>query len=306
MKKFISILCALVLVLAVATGCERSKNGTNRGKITVLIKSKMEAFIQNNPAEIIALIKTNFDILAESNLEEIQGNAGEINSELFDEIVALGEKALPFLERITNWTDEEISWYPGLEFEHRLLAVHAIYAIKPEKYDILSLSPNGEYTAQVAVASFAMFYNHGQNFNIVQIVKNATGEIVCEADMTNVVGYGGIYDAAISWSADNKFAVIECSGRRWGSAIAINVQTKDCARLPGEEEMIAYVFPGENYGSLISVPRFWFEVDSWENKSVVKISYILGEITNNREFSGWYTYDLNQGKILEIDYCFIV
>ena len=280
MKKLISILCALLLILTVAAGCSRGKS----------------------EEQIKAIIKSNLDILAQDNPYEIIEKTSDINSELFDEIVALGEDALPFLELIADRGSGEISWFPDVEFEHRLWAVYAIYAIKPENYDMFSPSPDGEYTARLKVESFRSFYNYGQNFNVAQIINNATGEIVCEADMNDMVNHSAIFHPKILWSPNSDFAIIECNGQRWGNAIAINVQTKDVLVLPDEEAIINHVFPGENYELILSVPRFWFWFDSWKSDEIVKISYNVGVIMDNQDLKGWYTYDLTQRKILDIEY----
>ena len=86
--------------------------------------------------------------------------------------------------------------------------------------------------------------------------------------------------------------------------MALDIQAKKYIHLPGAEEAIKHAFPGEDANTLLLVPRFGFSFDKWESDTVVKISYNVREIADEKNFSGWYTYDLVQGKVLQMEHSF--
>ena len=83
--------------------------------------------------------------------------------------------------------------------------------------------------------------------------------------------------------------------------MAIDVQSKSYILLPFMEELIDYVFSEEEDKPEILVPRSWFKFDGWESENVVKITYNVGYDVNNKNFEDFYTYDLIQKKIVDLE-----
>ncbi len=309
MKKVLIFSFVLFFILAVFTGCDNVdiKNytlppTTSESVIEMPTTTLLEP--ENLPNNnIAALIKYNLEALTQNDPIKILDETGFLDIELFNEIVALGEDALPYLLMLTDKSYEEISWFSNIEFEHRIWAVHAIYAIKPETYDLFFPSPDNKYTARVIVDSFRSFFNHGRSFNDIYIIENSTNKIVYKTDMKNDFTVGVFYPD-VSWSADNRFAVINCCGRRSGNTMAIDMKSKYNIYLPGAKEMINHVFPGEDADDLLITPRTWISPESWETEKIIKIEFIIMVIKDGKDFSGWYTYDLTQKKILKIEFSF--
>ncbi|MGL5434025.1 MAG: hypothetical protein ACRDBO_01325 [Lachnospiraceae bacterium] len=245
------------------------------------------------------LIKSNLDALAEKYPQAIFEETGTLEYNELYGIVALGEKALPFLGLIAD-ISENISWYPDIKIEQRLWAVQAIYAINPEIYDLSFISPDGKYTIKLPVESFESFFNYGRSYNDVQIIENFTNKIVYTTTMNKAFNIGGLFSPKLNWSTNSKFAIIDCCGRRSGSVMAIDIQAKDYICLPGKEDAINYAFPGEDIDSILTVPRCWFSFNSWVSDEIVKIEFYVSIINEDEELSGWYTYDLNQRKIIQL------
>ena len=258
--------------------------------------------------EMKALILSHLDILAENEPDQLLDKGETIHNALFDEIVALGKDALPFLELIADRSYAGISGYedPNGMYYQRKWAVHAIYEIKPEVYDLSFPSLDGRYTARIKVESFHSIFNYGPTFNDIQIVENSVNEVIHATKMENNVNFYGCFYTNLNWSADSRYAVIDCEGQRSGSVMAIDTYSKCDIHLPGAEEAVNHVFPGEDIYYFLVVPRVWFYFENWETDETVKIKYYIGVTENNgeKDFYGWYTYDLTKREIVEFEYSF--
>jgi len=303
MKKASIFLCVLCFVSILFTGCNSAEKKDGDEASPQTTESTTEDSTENNT---ITIIRHNLDILAENDPNELMSETGIINNNLFDEIVAFGEEALPFLESITDRSNTSVDGYedPGAKIEQRMWAVYVIYTIIPETYDLFFVSPDDKYTVRIIVDSLESFFNHGPSYNNIKVTKNVENELAYETKMEYDDNMGGIFSPDVNWSADSRFAVVDCTGRRSGSAMVLDMQEKSDINLPGVEEAINHAFPGKDVDSLLLTPRFWFSFEAWESDTVVKISYHVGEIADGKNFSGWYTYDLVQRKVLQMEHSF--
>lgn len=313
MKKIYVLLIAVFILSIIVCSCAKDKAEANNTATftSAATQDPTSDAIQTSiptttptvtptPNDIKLQVKAYLEKLAENNPEELSIEIDTTKSSEFNQIVALGEDALPYLEIIADRSNENVNWFPKIEFEHRLWAVHAIYAINPEVYDLSFLSPDGKYTARLIVNSLSSFYNHGISFNDVHIVENSTNKIIYTTEMNNSYHLGGLFFPEANWSADSKFVIIDCCGRRSGTVMAIDIIAKNYICLPAADEAINRVYPGEDAESLISVPRLWFNFESWETEEIVKIDFTVSVINKEDEgFSGWYTFDLVKETIKE-------
>jgi hypothetical protein len=306
-KNALEVSFAMLFVFVFVAGC--SFNGPQDEASSIITDLSPTS---SKDEKMIELIKSHLDILAENDSVYYLDGIDTINSNLFNEIVAFGEDALPFLEWITDRSNKSAGDYrnvsgyedPNAKIGQRIWAVHAIYAIKPEVYDLSYPSPDGKYTAKLIVDWLGSFFNHGRSFNSIQIIERPANKMIYATEMSHVVGIGGLISPDVNWSADSRFAVIDCCGRRSGSVMAIDIESKNYICLPGAEEMINYAYPEEDADSILLVPRFWFHFEGWESEESVKIGFDVGIIEEDGDFMGWYTYDLAERKTLHTEYSF--
>lgn len=287
MKKTVCLVLAVVLVLALAGGCG--------GRAA-------------SEAEIRSVLKENLNILAQRNPDSDSFEAETLEDSAFEEIVGLGDGALPFLQMITQRREAEAEVWLGVLPGHAAgyAAVLAEYAIDPSIYDLSFPSPDGRYTAAVMVDSFISFYNHGASYNDIFIADNASGEYVCRTEAKQTFFTGGLFDVKVNWSADSRFAVISCPGRRSGSTMAVDVQEKMFFCLPEAQDAVDYVYPGSDAKTLIQPARYWFDFEKWESEHVAVITFLVSVIDDGRgDFSGRYTYNIMTKEILDFEYDFL-
>jgi len=255
---------------------------------------------------IVTLIKLKLDILAQNEPAEHHNDKSIIDNDTFKEIVALGEEALGTLELIADRSYTQIKGYEKSSDKkrQRLWAVHAIYEINPEKYDLFFPSQNDKYTVRLLADSFDSIFNHGVRYNDVWIIENATNKVIYKTDLSKAFTLGGLFYLEVAWSSDNRYAVIECQGRRSGSVMVVDLNKKSDIYLPCVEEVIDHVFPGKDVDSVIVAMRSWFTFESWESNNVVKISFSVGMLEEEKMLFGFYTYDFEKRKILNLEYDF--
>jgi len=303
MKKIFALLITILFIASCAKSGDVATSDEPAETMT-------EATAAYNKIE--TLIRKNLDLLAKDEPDAYDLEPGTIDNKFFNEIVAFGEDALPLLKLIANRDYYELEGYeePNEKREQRWWAVQAIYAIKPDIYDLIFPSSDKKYTAKVKVNSFNSIFNHGISFNDIHIIEYATNKIIYKTDMSKTFHIGGLFWPAAIWSSDNRFVVIECCGRRSGTVMAIDMLLKKDIILPEAKEAMEIVFKNEKIKPEINVPRYWFSFDKWESEKIVKIKYGVGEIFNgeydvdNKNFHGWYTYDLVKKEIVNFDYTF--
>jgi len=163
MRNISKLLCALLCLVICAAGCSLGNDGGETTAATTAESTAATTTATTTAATtaddgIPALLKTNLDALAEKDPDELLRAQDKTARQPFDAIVALGEKALPYLEALADAEADDPSWFPDISIAQRVWALNAIYAIKPETYDLIFPSPDGKYSVRLLVASFASYY----------------------------------------------------------------------------------------------------------------------------------------------------
>jgi len=283
-------------------------DNSSDNKVVLTDSAASETTLEISPEdEMIESIKVNLDILAKNDPDDLVEENGIIDDVLFDEIVAYGEDALPFLKEIADRSVTDIKGYedPNEKIEQRRWAVHAIYKTDPDFYDIIVPSPNGKYSLKIPVDSFWGVFNRGQDYKDITLIEISSNKIILSSEMKNYFEEGVLYPK-VNWSEDSRFVVIDCSGRHCGEVQAIDVQAMRNLFLPGIYDILEYIFPTEEMRPLDPAIRFWFEFKDWESERIAKIDFVGITVKDRTDISGWYTYDLLEEKILDLDYEFDV
>jgi len=132
-------------------------------------------------------------------------------------------------------------------------------------------------------------------------METASSKILFTADMSKAATLGGLFLPTVNWSADSRFALIDCNGRRSGSVMALDMQKRSDFCLPETDETLGHFFPDEDAAKLIQVPRSWFTFDSWESNTLVWIHFDIGMLEDYKTFSDRYCYDLAQRKVVKYE-----
>ena len=222
----------------------------------------------------------------------------------FAEIVAFGETALPYLENAfrvggDNWTDSDYYYLYGV------IACAAAYAIKPELYDIMSVSPNGKYMLKAPAYSFIGIYGTGSagvEYNIIHLIDRATGSTIWSGDV-NASGFPSWPRVMMYWTSDSRYAAIAHYYYRLNGAVdVLDVKTLEYIAMPGSNELKELVTAEDKaFFDFIYEGFEWYTFLGWETDEQIRINYRFVD-QELFDFENWYTYDLASKEIVGFHY----
>jgi hypothetical protein len=207
----------------------------------------------------------------------------DAHPDAFAEIVALGEAALPYLEGIGSG---------GLR---RVIARAAIYAINPEPYDLISMSPDGKHTIKSTVLSFTAFgitYD-GVIYDPALLIDNTTGEVIWRDEYSS-------YGYHVNWSPDSQYAAITFPTRRTCRVSILDTQTLEYITPPHFSELYdvidVYALLSEYYW------QEYFYFSEWVTDNKAKIGFpVRDKCINSFEITEcWYVFDLTTRNIIDV------
>ena len=310
MKTRIFLITALIISAAIFTSCASGAANPSEVSDSPAIVTESEPIESDSSADdtgtaedydIKELIDRNLDIIISdtkaylSEKEFIEAHPDE-----FDNIVALGEDALPYLDEIGDGIDT-ISGDGSLKEKYRcIVAMAAAYRIKPELYDFVSPSPDGSYSIKASDCIFFSLLDGASEarYGKVSVIDNVTDAVI--ADFNN---YGNV-DAV--WSADSRYAAISLLVNDAGTLKIFDTAGRKFLSLPLDEIVNFFEndqpFPTE-------IHYYYFEYESlfflgWEADDQLKVGIRLdaGESYDPDSITGWYIYDLTERKITDYSY----
>ncbi|MCI8388618.1 MAG: hypothetical protein HFE63_09160 [Clostridiales bacterium] len=255
------------------------------------IKAENEARVQELAR--IALIDKKLDIIV-SDLNAITVNEYiEAHQAAFDEIVALGEDALPYLESIAK----EIGvcgWY-SIGMCRAYIATAAIYAIKPETYETEYPSPDGKYTFKgnfsIGDADCSKYNNYtGIPYKSISIIENETGE-----EYKDFVG--NFSNISVEWSPDSKYVAFTTGNAVDYSNVFVFDMEHGKTNYMSFEKITKYVEVLTS--QKINNDMYWLSLDEWLPNDEVRISikFCIDGDTSGEPVNGWYIYNLATKRV---------
>ena len=248
------------------------------------IKAKTPIEVNLTEEEIKAVIDENLNILMTAGeCFPEQSYIGD-HPDAFENIVSLGEAALPYLNKV------------GFE-RHCYIAIAAAYVINPMTYDIISTSPDGNYILQASVSTFFDMWNiAGITYDFLSIVEAKTGSIITSTKGQHIIMLN-VREG--NWSSDNMHAVVkEGDAKYFSGEILINISDKSFVHTLDNLYIINKM--KETYGDSFSYNRYHEEFMEWISTEQVKISFTIN--TDNEFISGWYIYDFIKDEIVDYAY----
>ena len=253
-------------------------------------------------AEIKAVINENLDIL----LTDSDGYYSvkefiDVYPEAFENIVALGEAALPYLEKI----GDQYQYIGGDTSGNNrcFLAKAAEYVIKPDLYDIVFPSPDEKYSIITARKDYSILADVFQDYDNIRLLNCLTGlteEIFDRSDIC-------IRNIYVEWSSDSQYAAISFGFTGYSRDIIVaDVKNKKFHILPSIDE-IKRIISDENlsvdYDYLESSYKYIFFLDDWldSEEDYIQITFTFTNPNFSEAIIGQYLYDLAENKILSID-----
>ncbi len=256
--------------------------------------------------EIRKIIDENLAIFSLSDISFFDQTEAEYIAqypEAFSRIVALGKDALPYLQEI----GEEYLRGVAETYPRWLIAKAAEYKIKPESYDRLFPSPDGRYAIQLSVASFVGLMDPFRDidYNVCMVACDSQSVIY---EMNGIFNFPTAMhkEPRITWSDDSKYVAIEQGYRHdYAETLIYNTTDAEAVRLPDREEIerlfggpLSYIDP-ESEG-LFDRVHFHFEGFQADG---VRIYIELSAYNGGGITAGYYTYDLCEQSISEIEFC---
>ncbi len=217
----------------------------------------------------------------------------EADPDAFMKIVALGERALPYLESIASGADEGFRPY---------IAMAAMYVISPELYDREFVSPDGRYTLRAEVYSFYQTIVPYDNICYrLRLVDNTTGETVA-APYDSFV-FADSIDNNISWSPDSKYVSVTQSYRHSYTTTGLfDTVRAEYIQLPHAEQVediigkpLSLTADGGEYDRVHFRPTGW-----GDDRIYIRVS--LGNSDGETIDAGWYLYDISDKNIDYIEH----
>ncbi|MCI8388377.1 MAG: hypothetical protein HFE63_07955 [Clostridiales bacterium] len=283
----------------------QTDSNENSTAVSTTDEQNMQTDIQNaelSQEEIIEIIDRNLDIIIE-NIDYSYTEQDYINAHLdaFDNIVALGEIALPYLNEIGN--GYKSIGEDTFENNRCFIAKAAEYAIKPDIYDIMSLSPDDQYAVKATVHSFANLVDPfaGIDYNACVVDMQTNNVLITASDMTFNFSYN---NPSVEWSDNSQYAIIQQGYRHYYSNVYLfDVKNSNFICLPGQteiEEILKQKLIGYDKvnGTELSFVHFYF--DEWLDDNQIKITIYLSNNSGYYLDIGCYIYDLDDGKIVSL------
>lgn len=252
--------------------------------------------------EIAAIVDENLDILmTDSDGYYSEKEFISAHPDAFDNIIALGNAALPYLKEIGkryNFIGEDTS-----DNSRCFMAKAAEYVIDPDIYDRVFPSPNGQYKIIATVNSFFDLTDpfQGIKYNL-NMIKSETNEVLAIADRPYQLYSDLFADANIQWSPDGRYASLKDSYRNMYTYIYIfDAVNSAFYSLPRESEIEATIGKKLEYtdGNGRFLDRLHCLIEKWEATDV-KVRIVLSDSSSEGAVVGWYLYDLEKQCIAEI------
>ncbi len=253
-------------------------------------------------ADIVSIIDQNLDIIMEGSDDFIE-EQDYVNArpEAFENIVALGEDALPYLEKLTG----NIGLYDtSIENKRHIIAAYLSYLIKPELYDISYPSPDGKYEIRAVVESFFTLYDPFTGVSyMLHLVDNSDGSVIATASgaysLANASG-----ESLISWSLDSKYAMFEDSYRHmYTNIILFDTTNSSCHTLYDEGGLETFAKRDFSYTSPDGTvwDRVHCNFAEWGEDSL-KITLSLASAAGGRLTFGSYVYEIPTKHAQRLEY----
>lgn len=253
--------------------------------------------------EIKAVINENLDILMLDSDEFYSEKAFiDAHPNAFENIILLGEAALPYLKEIGNgynFIGEDTS-----ENNRCYIAKAAEYVIKPDIYDSVFPSLDGQYAIKTTVNSFFYLADPFRDIKYnLKMIKTENNEVLLTTNEAYCLYSDPFADANIQWSPDSKYAFFKDEYRHMYTYIHIFDTTNSVFyTLPKERELEEILGTKLEYtdesGRLLDNLHCYIE--KWENNNV-KVRIVLSDSAIEGETIGWYLYDLENRNIVNIE-----
>ena len=309
------ILAALIGVAFVLSGCVTPVNGAGDGSATdtsettyhttpteseVTRTTAAQSATDTEPPPVRDETADFIDALLDSMLDgindahEFAGKIGWTDSrpDEFNSIVALGEAALPYLEKITKNTEFS-------NYFRSMTATFARHAIKPELFDIVFPSRDGKYEVRASISYFSIigYSAGGDMYNDIRLIDLKNGEVMVSLDK----GFVNIY---AEWSPDGRYAAVSYSVGLYGTIATTTVVFDTlygiCIKLPGEKEVRSILCDKFDHREGFLFPHFYFK--GWEKTDVIQIQVDMDYEWNVHAINGWYWYDLSKREIIDMGF----
>ena len=183
------------------------------------------------------------------------------------------------------------------------MARAAAYAIKPELYDQVFPSPDGNYVLKATVKSFFTLIDPfaGVSYKLSVVDKN--NSILIHEDggysITDLTG-----NECLEWSPDSRYVFLKQSYRHYYTTISVfSMESNEFFDLPGETQIEELV--GENlslYDSELGseLSYFHFAIEEWYNDDIIRVSIELSNNAGRYLEAGYYQYNLADQQIMDI------
>lgn len=269
-----------------------------------------EVIAESTPDETISngdgiedIIDRNLDILI-GNSENFTSEKDAIaaHSEAFDEIVSLGETALPYLQKLA----EEIKDYDdSAENLQRIMAKYTAYVIDPQSWqqDIIIPSPDGKYAIKATIDSFLPTIDPYCNSEYNLTVVDANNIIIFAFEGSYDI-WDDAYELSIAWAPNSRYVFKTSSYRHYYTTLSVfSMDDNAYFNLPGETQIEERL--GENlvlYDPELGTELSYYHlaIDEWCDEDTVRVSITLSNNSGQYAEAGYYQYNLVDQQIMDI------
>ena len=335
MKRLFAILLAALMIMSVLAACKSSKKtgGTDNSATAATTSDTSSAETTASGTQEPSLPTTTasgaaepppttetggpadaMEVLINGYLDLIVGNTlmSEIadyeehehrliraHQKEFDAIVALGQAALPVLDKMIRTIQKE-SWelyqqnrehyYEKYSFldVREIIMCQAVYSLDPGRYNKSSTSPDGKI---MLIATVHSLFPHvyGQIYWEYIIVDVESGETLFTVEIESG-------DIDMYWSPDGQYAAVSYRQGRWYYVEIIGVEQKRLLNLPSRFDLIEAT--GNSVYDLIVM--YWF--GKWNGNGTAEV--VFDSFPLDHGFSGSYIFDLANESIVSVSHEF--
>ena len=279
---------------------------------SLIIIAVCSSFTAVRPAPARSYVKKEADTLdiaekIEEYLDIITADGEEFDSEKqfieahpdeFAGIVALGEEALPYLNKLAAQYYEA---YNTDRYSRSIIAMAAAYEIDPGLYDRIYLSPDGNYMLNATVAEF---FKAGDPFTGIiydlSLVECGTGEVKASIKSSAYID--------VEWSPDSRYAAVSDKlsvtddDLFYGMTAVFDVQNENVKYMP-YGKFLSALLGVLNRQLDICAYDIWF--GDWVCEGCVEIDYRVITDSGRKAVTGRYIYDLVNEKIDKFDFSIV-
>ncbi|MBQ2709789.1 MAG: hypothetical protein IJF67_16065 [Clostridia bacterium] len=239
-------------------------------------------------------------LLSDSSSIRTEKEIIAVNPAAFDAIVALGEKALPYLAEVRK--NAPLTYNADIaDVERHIVTMAAEYAIEPDLYNKYYPSPDGKRSVKLHIENVSSILSPeiGLLYG-ASVIDHASGDVLVATE-------NAWYSSTVSWSDDSRYAVIYEDGFRYFTLpTVLDIERGKVIPLP-YEHLNALAMEHDSIENFSGFYGTHLHITDWPTADTMKVEFtcVLSAVYiegRPHGYTGFYIYDLAAEKIISLEY----